>query len=307
LLAAQQHGVVARWQLVALGMSRTQIQNRVAAGWLHRVYRGVYAPGHTRLTLRGRWMAAVLACGPDAVLSHRPAAALWELRPLPSGPIDVTVPGRTRKGQQGIRVHNVRRLHANDREVVDGIPVTSVHRALLDYAEIARRQQLRLAVEAGERQDLLDQRKLDELYERSRGRRGRRVLRAAVAEMVGPAPWTQSELERRFLALIREHGFPEPQANALVEGYPDPVDLWWPQQRLVVEIDSVTWHKSRGRFEGDRLKDTKLQLLNCRVLRVTQRRMDPDPTELLQDLSRAFSTAPAAVRRAFGAGAASGP
>lgn len=241
-------------------------------------------------------MAAVLACGPDAVLSHRAAIALHELRPIASGPIDVSAPRPGRRSRNGIRVHNVRRLHAEDRGTVDGIPVTAVHRALLDYAEVSHFQQLRLALEAADRRDLLDARKLERLYERARGRRGLKPLRAAVAELRGPAPWTQSELERRFLALIREWGLPEPQANVIVEGYW--VDFWWPEARLVVELDGYEFHKGRRKFDSDRLQDTKLQLAECMTIRVTQPRLEDEREELCADLTRAISA---------GRGAASDP
>lgn len=299
-LALKQHGVVAHWQLRKLGYSSGDIRGLVARGHLHRLHRSVYAVGHTRLTIRGRWMAAVLACGPEAVLSHRAAVALWDLRPIPSGAIDVTVPGRTRAGRHGIRVHNVRRLDPEDRAIVDGIPVTALHRALLDYAELAPFQQLRHALDAAARRELLDGRKLDALYERAQGRHGLKPLKAAVAQLRGPVPWTQSEIERRFLAMIREAGLPEPQANVFVEGFL--VDLWWPQARLVVEIDSHRFHKDRRKFESDRLQDTKLQLAGCMTIRVTQDRMENGQRELLADVSRA-------VRRLSAApdGAASGP
>src|SRR5437588_5273188 len=246
-LAKRQHGVVARWQLLKLGFSRHEIDGLIARGHLDLLHRGVYAVGHTRLTVKGRWMAAVLAAGPDAVLSHRAAIALWELRPIPSGPIEVTVPVRPRTNRKGIRVHNVRSLHEDDRDEVDGIPVTSIHRTLLDYAASARPQQLRHAVEAAERRELLDGRKLDALYVRRRRRRGLRALKATLAQIHGSAPWTQSELERAFLSLIREAGLPEPRTNVFVEG--ELVDCFWPSARLVVEVDSYPFHKSRTEFE----------------------------------------------------------
>jgi very-short-patch-repair endonuclease len=237
-------------------------------------------------------MAAVLACGPRAVLSHRTAVALWELRPLPSAQIDVTVPGRTRRGQKGIQVHNVHRLQADDRATLDGIPVTSLHRTLLDYAEVARFQQLRLALDAADRLDLLDARKLELLYHRARGRAGLKPLRAAAAEIRGPAPWTRSELERRFHALIREWALPEPQTNVLVEGFL--VDCWWPGPRLVVELDSYRFHKDRRTFESDRVRDTKLQLADCMSIRVTQARIESEPAELRGDVIRGLRRRPGA-------------
>jgi very-short-patch-repair endonuclease len=236
-------------------------------------------------------MAAVLAGGPDAVLSHRAAVALWELRPAPSAPFDVTVPGRTRHGRRGIRLHRVRHLPAEDRAIVDGIPVSALHRTLLDFAEVARPQELRLAIEAAERRELFDLRKLEALYPRATGRRGLKPLKAVVAEVRGPAPWTQSELERRFLALIREAGLPEPQCNVLVLGFL--VDCWWPRHRLAVEIDGHDFHKGRRQFDADRLRDTKLQLERIRVLRVTQPRVEFGPSELLSDLRRALGVAAA--------------
>lgn len=281
-LAAKQHGVVAHRQLRELGYSRRQIERLVDRGHLQRLFRGVYAVGHKRLSVRGRWMAAVLAAGPDAVLSHRAAISLWDLRPIPGGPIDVTVPARKRNGQRGIRIHNVRRLDPEDRTTLDGIPVTSLHRALLDYAEVAHFQQLRHAVDAAERRDRLDGRQLERLYDRSPGRHGLKPLRAAVAHLQGPAPWTQSELERRFLAMVRQAGLPEPRANVFVEGFL--VDLWWPESRLVVELDSFGFHKDRRKFASDRLQDTKLQLANCMTIRVTQDRIENGPRALLEDV-----------------------
>ncbi len=230
-------------------------------------------------------MAVVLACGPDAVLSHRSAVSLWELRPPASGPFEVTVPGRTRHSKDGITVHNVRVLDANDCGVVDAIPVTSLARTLLDYAEIARPQQLRLAIEAAERRELFDLRAVEELCARTAGRTGVKLLKSVLAEIIGPAPWTRSELERRFMALIREAGVDEPSANVLVAD--ELVDMYWPApQPVVVELDGYEFHRSREQFEKDRRRDAKLQLAGCRVLRVTRRRIEGDPRQLLGDLNR---------------------
>ena len=289
-MAALQHGVVARWQLLQAGFTRDVVQGLLESGMLIRLDRGVYAVGHRRLTTKGRWMAAVLAGGPAAVLSHRSAVALWELRPWAGGEIDITVPGRRRSRGQ-LRFHNVRRLDPADRTLVDGIPVTSVHRTLLDYAEIAQRQHLRLAIEAAERREIFDLRKLEALYARARGRRGLKALKAVVSEVRGPAPWTRSELERRFLALIREGGLPEPHCNVLILGFL--ADCWWPEQRLVVEIDGHEFHKGRRQFDADRLRDTKLQLAGTRVLRITQPRIEFGSDELLSDLRRGLRSAAA--------------
>jgi hypothetical protein len=208
--------------------------------------------------------------------------ALWELRPVAAGPIDVTVPGRTRRGRKGIRVHNVRQLAKQDRATCDGIPVTAVHRTLLDYAETARPQALRLAMEAADRRELFDHRAIDACLARSHGRHGLKALKAALEEFRGPAPWTRSELERRFLALIRSVAIPEPQANVVVAG--EQVDYFWPKARLVVEVDGWEFHKGRREFERDRRKDTNLQIAKCRVCRVTQPRIELEPRQLLRDV-----------------------
>jgi hypothetical protein len=123
-LAAQQHGVVALYELEALGFTKWPVQRRVETALLHRLHRAVYAVGHTRLTTRGRWMAAVLACGPQAVLSHHAAVALWELRPNPAAAIDVTVP--VKRIHTGVRCHVVKALPAPDRTILDAIPVTTL-------------------------------------------------------------------------------------------------------------------------------------------------------------------------------------
>lgn len=289
-LAAHQHGVVARWQLIRLGYGASAIRRRQQAGRLHIAHRGVYAVGHRRLTRHGRLIAAVLACGPDAVLSHWSAAALWELRLPPAGPIHVTVPG-SRRSRRGIRVHCVNALHAEDRATVDGIPITSLHRTLLDFAETAPYQQLRLAIEAAERLELLDFRTLERLCARSRGHGGLTALKAAARELRGPIPWTRSELERRFQALCRETGIPAPSANIIVAGYL--VDFFWPAQRLVAEVDGYKWHKTRRKFEDDRRKDVQLQLAGYRIVRFTETRLKDEPGRVAQEVKRMLSASPA--------------
>ncbi len=232
-------------------------------------------------------MAAVLAGGPDAVLSHRSAAALWSLRPAGSSSIDITAPGRTRSTRPGITVHRVRNLHPRDRATREGIPVTSVHRTLLDYAELSAPHQLGWAFEAADRLDLLDLRAIEELCTRSAGRHGLKPLKRLAAEHCGPAPETRSELERRFLALIRDAGLPEPSVNVLVAGFM--VDFYWPSSRLVVELDGFAFHRSRRSFEDDRAKDVRLQLAGCRVLRLTDRRLRTEPGAVRDDVARALN------------------
>ncbi len=284
-LARRQHGLVAVWQLP--GLSGNAAAVRIRTGRLHRLHRGVYAVGHDSLTQEGRWLAAVLACGPGAALSHASATALWQLRPRRSGPADVTVARRGRRSPSGIRVHSVRALE--ERMTLNAIPVTTVERTLLDYAETARPQELRLAIEQADRLDRFDLTALNELIERSPGRRGVRPLRAVLAAMHGHAtPDTRSELENRMLAFCRAHGIPEPLTNVLVHG--ELVDCYWPAARLVVELDSWRFHKSRAEFERDRRRDAKLTARGERVIRLTDRRLAGEPAVVAAEIRQAAQT-----------------
>jgi predicted transcriptional regulator of viral defense system len=174
-LAERQHGVVGRVQLVALGLSHRATDGRVAAGRLHALHRGVYAVGHRRLTRKGRWMAAVLACGPCAALSHRDAGALWDLRATERRLIEVTTP-RNRRHRVNIEIHRVR-LEPDETTIHDGIPVTTVARTLLDLAAVLPRQQLKRAMEQAEVLRLADDTSLDALLAKYPKRSGTAALR----------------------------------------------------------------------------------------------------------------------------------
>ncbi len=280
-LADRQHAVVAGWQLRDLGYTKNAIKRRADNGRLHRKYRDVYAVGHSRLTVRGQWMAAVLACGRDALLSHRAGAALWELRTAPTGPLDVLA--TSRHNIPGIRCHYVRVIHPDDQAEIDGIPVTSLARTLLDLAVTLSLQRMRTTLEGVERREILDFARLEALLARSNGHRGVGRLRAALNELHGHTAWTQSNLEIRFLELIRDAGLPEPQANVSVLG--ELVDFYWPEHKLVVEADSWGYHRSRRSFEENRLRDTRLQIAGVRVIRPTERRIAHEPRALLVDLT----------------------
>lgn len=288
-LADRQHAVVAHRQLIAMGYSASAIQRAIAAGRLHVIHRGVYAVGHRKLTQRGRWMAAVLACGPGAVLSHRDAAALHDLRRSGSrAAVHVTVAGRSKRPRRGIHVHNVRHLHpADTTTTVDGIPVSTVHRTLLDYAETERPQALRWAFEAYDRADLLDFRKLDAVIARNPGRRGIKPLTKLIDTYRG-APDTRSKNERRFLALIRQAGLPEPQVNVSVEGIV--VDFFWPEHRLIVEVDSYIYHHTPADRAKDRRNQRKLRSKGYQVERVTDDELGDEPQAIAQGLAARLKT-----------------
>jgi very-short-patch-repair endonuclease len=292
-LAGGQRGVVAHWQLIRLGFTPEAIKRRVRAGRLIPVGFGVYAVGHAALTWHGRCMASVLSYGPLAVLSHRTAVVLRELRRSSSPIIEVTVPARGRKSRDGIRLHRVRALDPEDVDVLDGFPITSLARTLLDFAEVARQWELERAIEEAERRRLLDLRELDAAMRRGQGRRGLKPLRAVLADFTAPPP-TRSEFERDFLDLARGIELGTPSMNVSIEGFE--VDCFWPDMRLVVELDSRTFHERRAAFEADRIRDTALQLAGYRVIRITHRRFYRQRAEVARDLIKARDSAtPAAL------------
>jgi very-short-patch-repair endonuclease len=284
-LAVRQHGVVSRRQLSALGFSSQAIKTLVSRQRLHRIHRGVYAVGHKRLTAKGHWMAAVLACGSGAVLSYGHAAALHDLRRAPSGEVNVSAPSR--HNLPGIRCHWARTLSADDCTVIDGIPVTGLARTYLDLAELVSHSRLIDLLEAGERQNKLDARAIEAVIARNPGRHGVGPLQAAMAELTDAPPLLQSELERAFRHIIRTSGLPEPQFNVYVEG--ELVDVVWPEHRLIVELDGRTWHIGKRAFGEDRRRDRKLVRAHWRVVRFTADQVAQDPAGVAAELSELLS------------------
>ena len=272
-LAERQHGVVARAQLLAVGVERTAVKRRIHAGRLHRLYRGVYAVGHRAVSVRGWWMAAVLAT--NGVLSHRSAGALWSVRPW-AGRIELTVP--TGMSQRpGLLLHRAV-LAPDEITIRDGIPVTTPARTLLDLAGVLQRHQLQQAVNEAERLRL-EGPQLD----RHPTKRGIRALRT-----LAPPTYTRTDLEARFTTFLNDRRFPRPQTNVLIEG--KEVDAVWPEHRLIVELDSWEYHRTREAFESDRRRDRRLAAAGWTVLRVTWRDLD-DPDALEAEL-RALALAP---------------
>lgn len=281
-LADAQHGVVTRRQLLSLGLGAGALEHRLRTRRLVRLHRGVYAVGHRALAPRGHQLAAVLACGPGAVLSHKSAGALWELLVTAQLRIDVTVPGTSRAPRRGrIRLHRARELVEEDLAEVDGIPVTSPARTLLDLAGTLNRAQLLRAVEQSQRCGRLNLPAIERVIGRHPTRRGAGQLRALLRQYVGPVP-VRSELERRFLELATDSGLPTPQVNVKVAGLE--VDVYWPQWRLVVELDGRAFHSDPRSFERDRVRDARLQRARCRVLRVTHLRVSTAAAGVIDDV-----------------------
>lgn len=227
-------------------------------------------------------MAAVLACGPAAVLSHRKAAALYGLYAAGSGPVEVTTTGGHHLA--GIRCHSLRHpLHPDDHTTIDAIPVTTIPRLCLDIAETQLPRVLQTILENVQRQDRFNLHSFDALIARSPGRHGIQPLTNALKHLRDDPPWTQSELEDALLELIRQAGLPIPRLNQYVEGIL--VDAYWPQQRLIVEVDGWNTHKTKRSFESDRRRDVKLQIAGYRVARFTRDRIMHHPDEVARDLT----------------------
>jgi predicted transcriptional regulator of viral defense system len=287
-LAERQHGVVSLPQLQFLGLSARAVRDRVAAGRLTRIHRGVYAVGHGRLTIRGYWMAAVLAYGPNAVLSHRSAAALHGIRPDNRAKADVTLPSRSARPRPGIQVHASTTLQPADVTEIDGIPCTSLARTLLDLAEVIDRQGVERAVTQAEVNRVFDLRAVEEVLSRAAGRRGAGVLRGVLAQYDGPT-LTDKELEERFLALCRAASLPSPAVNAWITldgGVAYKIDFLWRAARLGVETDGWASHGTRQAFESDRRRDRNLRLAGWDVVRFTWRDVEHEPEEVASVLAR---------------------
>jgi predicted transcriptional regulator of viral defense system len=267
-LAARQWGVVSLEQLRARGVARGAVEKAAAVGRLHPLHRGVYAVGHVRLGREGRYLAAVLACGTRAVLSHRSAAAWWGLLQTAQAQVDVTSP-HGHHAIAGVRRHQARSLIAQDTTTHEGIPTTSVARTLLDLAATVRPDRLERALAQAERLQLYDQAAIADVLSRSNGHRGRAALTRATAR---EPKLTRSELEAIFLRLVRQAGLPEPESNLPLAALDHPrlePDFYWPTHRLVVETDGWETHGTRAAFQTDRRRDASLVAAGWRVMRFT--------------------------------------
>ena len=257
-LAAPQHGVVTRAQLLTAGVNAKAITYRLKIGRLHELHRGVYAVGHRPPSRHARAMAAVQACGTGAVLSHRSAAALWGITPAWRGPEEVTAPGRRRR--PGIHTYRSATLTRTDVTRHYGIPITIPSRTLQDLARVLPNHSLTRAVNEARIRNLVSDKDED----------------------TGP---TRSDLEDEFLRFIDRHDLPRPEVNQHVAGYE--VDMLWRDQHLIVELDSRTFH--RHTFEQDRERDAHLLSEGFAVVRITWRRLKQSPGREADRLRRVLS------------------
>ena len=283
-LARRQHGVASRTQLSALGLSRTEIAGRLKRGTLHRVHRGVYAVGHLALTRNGRFMAAVLACGEGAALSHFSAAVLWAILGDRGQPIHVTAEKQRRC--RGIVVH-----HGpldGERVRLQGIVVTTPARTIVDLADVVtNRRTLERAIDEAEylRLDWTD-------AAPRRGRKGAGLLSSVLAAHTPGSTRTLSQFEEDFLAFCHDRGFPRPEVNHRIEGYV--CDFVWVRHRVIVETDGRQAHDTRRARERDPIRDAELQLAGWKVLRITWLRFLKEREAVAELIAKALTPAPAA-------------
>ena len=259
-LARRQYGLVTSAQLARIGLGRPAVSDRVSAGRLHPLYRGVYAVGHRRLSREAHWMAAVLAAGDGAVLSHLAAAVHWRIWRRRWDGIDVLVPG-SRRARRGFRVHRCRNLDRRDTTIYLGIPITTPARTLVDLAGTLTEHQLANVIHEAAFRNRFDEARTREAMARAQGKPLRNLHAALDAHNAGSAG-TRSELEDRFLESWQG---PKPRVNTKVHGIE--VDLHWPDTDLVVEIDGPGHERPRTRAQ-DEQRDRQLQEAGTTVVRI---------------------------------------
>jgi very-short-patch-repair endonuclease len=264
-LAESQHGVVTRGQLLELGYSSDAIQHRISKGRLHPLWSGVYTLGRPDVTRYGRWMAAVLSCGPTAVLSHVSAAALWAMFPSAGEAIHVSVPAHVKRQRPGIVVHRRPRLAISDVDRYRQIPVTTPIRTLVDLATVLSRHQLEAAISETDKRDLVDVETLRGALDDMAGQPGVAALRKTLDRHTFRL--TESELERRFLPLARRAGLATPETGRRVNGFR--VDFYWPELGLVVETDGLRYHRTPAQQVRDHRRDQAHIVAGLTSLRFT--------------------------------------
>jgi hypothetical protein len=292
VIAGRQHGVIARWQLLDFGLTRTQIERRLRAGRLHGIHRGVYAVGHDNLSRHGRWKATTLTAE-GACLSHRSAAELWGMVEPRGGAIHITAPRKV-AGRPGLRPHRATRPRG-ELTIRDGIAVTSVARTLLDLAAAGGRRPFERALREATFLRLPGRGELPALIARYRGAPGTAVAARALATRLY-AKRIRSDLEADFIELLEDRGLPLPETNVIVAagGQRFEVDCLWRAERLIFELDGGAAHEIPEQRELDLLRDGLLQLEGFDVHRVSRLRFDRDPDGVDSQVRAALRPRPAA-------------
>lgn len=266
-------------------MRREAIQHRIASGRLHPLHAAAYAVGHRNVSRHGRWMAAVLASGPDAVLSHWSAAALWMIRPNSRSIVDVTDPVKSRTWD-GIRRHH-KALPPDEVTVEEGIPVTTVPRTIFDLAATEQPEVIESLIREMEFLELRDRLSLADLVGRYPRRRGVARVRLALDRIKDePEGRRRRGIEERFAPFLRRRDLPIPRFNdpILVAGKRYVVDCHWPDVKEIVELDGWQGHKTRTAFREDRARDRRLRVAGYGVTRLTWNQLEDEPERIAADL-----------------------
>jgi hypothetical protein len=249
-LAHRQHAVVTRGQLLGLGFSAEAIKHRLQRGRLHTVVRGVYAVGRPHLNREGRWMAAVLACGPGAVLSHRSAAALWGFGKEHTDYIDVSIKRTSEARILGLRCHRRPSLPSQEVEPRLNIPVTTPVRTFLDLATVTGPKTIERSINEADKLNVIDADSLRKALDDHPGQPGIRLLRHVLDEHTFRL--SDDELERLFRPLAAAAGLPAPLTKHMVNRFE--VDFFWPELGLVVETDGWRYHRTPSAQTRDALR-----------------------------------------------------
>jgi very-short-patch-repair endonuclease len=279
-LAARQWDQVSAEQLAEFGLSRQAISKRVAAGRLHRTFHGVYSLSPSRLSVKAKWMGAVLACGPGTALSHRDGGAFHGVRPSSRRLIDVTTPRRAGRSRPGIDAHSSRTLADVDVVVIDNIPCTSLARTLLDLATVVDATALLQAIARAEQLRIYDGQAVADVLARVNGHRGAPKLRAVLTH---EPPNSENELENRLAALLaKEPGLPPAQRNVVIEDYE--MDFAYPDRKLNVETDGMEVHGTPTAARRDRKRDRKLKLAGWDAVRYTWDEVTNEPDRVIAEI-----------------------
>lgn len=281
-MARLQHGVVTRRDLLGLGFSLEAIRHRMGTGRLRQVHRGVYAVGRPELSREGHWMAAILACGDGAFLSHRSAIALYGIGKERARVIELSVRRRCTHVREGIRVRSRPSLPSHDVGTLAGIPVTSPARTLVDCAAIVGPRTLERAVNEADKRDLIDPETLRKALEDYRGEPGVRALRRLLDR--DTFLLSDTELELLFRPIAAAAGLPRPHTKAWVNGFE--VDFYWPELRLVVETDGWRYHRTPSAQSRDALRDQIHTASGLTPLRFSHHQIKHEPTHVRTILTR---------------------
>jgi len=290
-VANRQHGLISLEQLEGIGMDRRTAAARERSGRLHRIHRGVFSVGHVSSTPEAALLAGVLACGPQAVLSHGSAAKLWGFWKADDTAIHVISPNRRGRAPTGIVPHRDGWLPASDRTELRRVPCTAVARTLLDLAAVLPPWELRKALGEAEAMRIVNHSQLRLQIRRGRGRRGVARLRRLLDEIHPQNNRSRSELERMFLHLCLQVGLPQPEVNVSlqVQGRTLKPDFLWRDQRLILEADSRRFHDTDTAFFDDRRREQRLQVAGWRVSRFAWEQVEFEPHVLAETVRRLLS------------------